>query len=68
MAKRVLSNLLLEGDISVGGAFIFDEESSVLSSASTMNYSGLQELVPEGYLFAKLGNTVIRIPYFSASP
>ena len=68
MARRVLSNLLLEGDISIGGAFIFDEESSILSSASTMNYLELQELVPEGYLLAKLGDKTIRIPYFSASP
>ena len=68
MALRVLSDLLFEGDLSVGGAFIFDEESSVLSSASTINYSGLQELVPEGYLLAQLGDKVIRIPYFSASP
>jgi hypothetical protein len=68
MATRQLSNLLLEGDISIGGAFIFDEESSILSSASVMNYSELKQLVPEGYLLARLGDKVIRIPYFSASP
>jgi hypothetical protein len=33
-----------------------------------MNYSELKELVPEGYLLARLGDKVIRIPYFSASP
>jgi hypothetical protein len=68
MAKRYLNNLLIEGDISIGGAFIFDEENSVLSSASVMNYSELKQLVPEGYLLARLGDKVIRIPYFSASP
>jgi hypothetical protein len=49
MAKRYLNNLLIEGDISIGGAFIFDEENSVLSSASVMNYSELKQLVPEGF-------------------
>jgi hypothetical protein len=68
MAKRQLSDLLIEADISINGAFIFDEESSVLSSASVMNYSELKQLVPEGYLLARLGDKVIRIPYFSASP
>ena len=68
MALRVLSDLLFEGDLSVGGAFIFDEENSVLSSASVMTYSELKQLVPEGYLLAQLGDKIIRIPYFSASP
>jgi len=68
MATRQLSDLLIEGDISIGGAFIFDEQNSILSSASAMTYSELKQLVPEGYLLAQLGDKIIRIPYFSASP
>jgi hypothetical protein len=68
MATRQLSDLLIEADISINGAFIFDEESSILSSASVMTYSELKQLVPEGYLLAQLGDKMIRIPYFSASP
>lgn len=64
MAKRVLTNLLIEGDVSVDGSFIYNDANSILASASVITYAELKELAPVGHLLVQLGEQVIKIPYF----
>ncbi len=68
MGKRVLTNLLIEGDVSVDGSFIYNNANSVLASASVITYAELKELGPKGHLLVKLGQQTIKIPYFLAPP
>jgi hypothetical protein len=68
MAKRILSNLLIEGDVSVDGSFIYNNANSILASASVITYSDLKDLGPKGHLLVQLGEQMIKIPYFLAPP
>lgn len=62
MARRILTDLSIEGDLDVTGSFIYDDVNSEVSASVT--YGDLKG-GPTGYVLIQLGESTVRIPYYS---
>lgn len=62
MARRILTDLSVQGDLDVTGTFIYDDINSVASAS--VSYADLKN-GPAGYILIQLGGTSVRVPYYS---
>jgi hypothetical protein len=65
MARRVLSDLTVSGDLAVDGYLDYSSLNTQTSSSSTASYSDLK-VNPVGYIFINIDGTEYKMPYYSS--
>ena len=64
MARRVLTDLTVSGDLTVDGYLDYSSLNTQASSSSSASYSDLK-VVPVGYLLINVGGTEYKVPYYN---
>lgn len=62
MARRILTDLSVQGDLQVDGLIAYDDINSEISAS--VSYGDLKA-GPTGYITINLGSNPVRIPYYS---
>jgi hypothetical protein len=64
MARRVLTDLTVSGDLTVDGYLDYSDLNTTTSSSSVPDYSDLK-VNPVGYLLINVGGTEYKVPYYN---
>lgn len=65
MARRVLTDLTVTGDLNVEGYLNYSDINTQVSSSTIATYSDLKN-GPAGYILVELSGTQVRVPYYAA--